>query len=140
MAYGEGADPRNATLKDSTTVSGPGYLLTNDSTNNKLDLTAVSEVAIGVSAGESSRDANLDYETTGATVAYYPLGGMLMVAATASQTWTTGATVYIASSGLATTSSGSSAKKLGLYVGEGETTSSANGDLIPVMTAGAEIA
>ena len=34
-------DPRTATLIDSTTVSGVGYLLTNDSTNNKVDLTEV---------------------------------------------------------------------------------------------------
>lgn len=140
MAYGEGADPRNATLKAATTVSGPGYLLTNDSTNNTLDLCAVSEICIGVSAGESSRDADQAYETSGATVAYYPMGGVLMVAATASQTWTTGVTVYIASSGIATTASGSSAKKLGLYVGEGQTTGSADGDLIAVNTQGAAIA
>jgi hypothetical protein len=139
MAYGEGADPRNATLKDATTVSGPGYLLTNDSTNNKLDLTAVTEIAIGVSVGESSRDANQVYETTGATVSYYPLGGVLMVACEASQTFTTGATVYVGGSGLATATAGSN-KKLGLYVGEGVTTGSSAGNLVPVMTAGAAIA
>jgi len=139
MAYGQGADPRNATMKASTTVAGPGYLLTNDSTNNTLDLCAVSEVCIGVSAAESSRDAAGTLETTGATVSYYPMGSVLMCAATASQTWTTGALVYIASSGLCTTSSGSSAKVLGLYVGEGEAVATV-GDLIAVNTAGAATA
>ena len=73
MAYGEGADPRNATLKASTTVSGKGLLLVNDSTNNTVDLCADGEIAIGVSAGESSRGADGALETSGATVAYYPL-------------------------------------------------------------------
>ena len=84
MAYGEGADPRNATLKASTTVSGKGLLLVNDSTNNTVDLCADGEIAIGVSAGESSRGADGELETSGATVAYYPLGGVLMVQSEAS--------------------------------------------------------
>ena len=54
-----GTDPRSATLKDATTVSGVGFLLTNDGTSNEMDLTALTEVAVGVSAGESSRDADL---------------------------------------------------------------------------------
>ena len=62
-----------------------------------------------------------------------------MVASAASQTWTTGLTVYIGASGLITTTAGSN-KKLGLYIGEGEVTSSSAGDLVPVMTAGAAIA
>ena len=69
------------------------------------------------------------------------MGGVLLVAATGSQTWTTGATVYATNAGLATTSSGSSAKKIGLYVGSGVATSSTNGEtLIEVATMGAEIA
>ena len=95
MAYGEGAAPRNATLKASTTVSGKGLLLVNDSTNNTVDLCADGEIAIGVSAGESSRGADGALETSGATVAYYPLGGVLMVQSEASQTYTTGLTVYV---------------------------------------------
>lgn len=139
MVYGQGADPRNATLKDGTTVAGAGYLLTNDSTNNKLDLTAATEIAIGISAAESSRDAAGTLDATNATVSFYPLGGMFMVASAASQTWTTGLTVYIGAGGLITTTAGSN-KKLGLYIGEGEVTSSSAGDLVPVMTAGAAIA
>jgi len=139
MAYGEGADPRNATLKAGTTVSGKGLLLVNDSTNNTLDLCADGEIAIGVSAGESSRGEDQALETSGATVAYYPLGGMLMVQSEASQTYTTGLTVYVGASGQCIDSNDHSSKALGLYVGEGDA-SVAAGTLIPVMTAGAAIA
>lgn len=139
MAYGEGADPRNATLKASTTVSGKGLLLVNDSTNNTLDLCADGEIAIGVSAGESSRGEDQALETSGATVAYYPLGGVLMVQSEASQTYTTGLTVYVGASGQCIDSNDHSSKALGLYVGEGAA-SVAAGTLIPVMTAGAAIA
>jgi|TARA_B100000902_G_scaffold228628_1_gene217036 hypothetical protein len=137
--YGEGADPRNATLKASTTVSGKGLLLVNDSTNNTVDLCADGEIAIGVSAGESSRGEDQALETSGATVAYYPLGGVLMVQSEASQTYTTGLTVYVGASGQCIDSDDHSSKKLGLYVGEGAA-SVAAGTLIPVMTAGAAIA
>lgn len=139
MAYGEGADPRNATLKASTTVSGKGLLLVNDSTSNTLDLCADGEIAIGVSAGESSRGEDLELETSGATVAYYPLGGVLMVQSEASQTYTTGLTVYVGASGQCIDSNDHTSKALGLYVGEGAA-SVAAGTLIPVMTAGAAIA
>ena len=137
--YGEGADPRNATLKASTTVSGKGLLVVNDSTSNTVDLCADGEIAIGVSAGESSRGADGELETSGATVAYYPLGGVLMVQSEASQTYTTGLTVFVGASGQCIDSNDHSSKKLGLYVGEGAT-SVAAGTLIPVMTAGADIA
>jgi hypothetical protein len=139
MAYGEGADPRNATLKASTTVSGKGLLLVNDGVSNTLDLCADGEIAIGVSAGESSRGEDLELETSGATVAYYPLGGVLMVQSEASQTYTTGLTVYVGAAGQCIDSNDHTSKALGLYVGEGAA-SVAAGTLIPVMTAGAAIA
>ena len=124
-------DPRTATLIDSTTVSGVGYLLTNDSTNNKVDLTANNEIAIGVSMGESSRDADGTLETTGATVSFIPLNGTMMIASAASQTYTTGLLVYVQAAGVVGTTS-SSHKLLGVYVGTGETTSSSAGDLVPI--------
>lgn len=124
-------DPRTATLKDSTTVSGVGYLLTNDGTSNKVDLTANNEIAIGVSMGESSRDADLVLETSGATVSYIPLNGTMMIASQSSQTYTTGLLVYVQADGLVGTTS-SSRKLLGVYVGTGETTSSSAGDLVPI--------
>ena len=128
--------PRNATLKSGTTVVGAGYLLTNDGTNNKLDLTAAGEVALGVSMDESERDAS--GLVSGGTVGYTPMGGVLMIASAASQTYTTGLTVYAGAGGLLTTTAGSN-KKVGLYIGEGKTTS-ADGDLIPVMTGASVIA
>jgi hypothetical protein len=127
--------PRNATLKAGSTVSGIGYLLAQDGTNT-MDLSALTEVCIGVSADESERDAS--GLVSGGSVAFYPLGGVLMVASEDATTWALGDTVYVGAGGLATATAGSN-KKLGLYVGEGTTTSAA-GDLIPVMTAGADIA
>lgn len=131
MVQFSGNDPRTATLKDSTTVSGIGFLLTNDSTNNKLDLTANNEIAIGVSMGESSRDADGTLETSGATVSFIPLNGTMMIASAASQTYTTGLLVYVQAAGVVGTTS-SSRKLLGVYVGTGETTSSSAGDLVPI--------
>jgi len=127
--------PRNGTLKAGSTVSGIGYLLAQDGTNT-LDLSAATEVCIGVSADESERDAS--GLVSGGKVAFYPLGGVLMVASKTGLTWALGDTVYVDAGGLASKTVGSN-KKLGLYVGEG-TTTTANGDLIPVMTAGAAIA
>jgi hypothetical protein len=129
-------DPVNMTMIDAKVVTGVGKLLTMDSTNNKVDLTAVGEICIGVSAGESERAAGGSYDLTAPTVSMYPLGGVLMVQSAASMTWTTGLTVYATNNGLATTASGSSAKKIGLYVGEGQTTTAlvlnGNGDLVGV--------
>lgn len=150
MVQFQGADPRNATLKDSEVIRGLGRLLVNDSTNNKVETTDATDICIGVSAGESSRDADHDFETTGATVGFYPLGGVLMVQSAASATYTTGCLVYVGADGLATATAGSN-KVLGIYVGEGQTTGSAllatanstsltEGELIPVMTAGAATA
>ena len=135
MVYGQGSDPRNATLKSSTTVSGSGLLLTNDSTNNTLDLCADGEVAIGVSAADSSRAADGTLETSGATISYYPLGSVLMVQSEASQTYTTGLLVYAGADGQVIDSNDHTSKVVGVYVGEGAASTTA-GDLIPVNTAG----
>ena len=98
-------------------------------------------------------------DITAAKVSFYPLGGVLMVQAKAADAFTTGCTVYVGANGLATSTAGSN-KKLGLYVGKGETspalvdsgagdgltdagatgTATTEGGMIPVMTAGAAIA
>lgn len=127
--------PRNGTLKAGSTVSGIGYLLAQDGANT-LDLSALTEVCLGVSADESERDAS--GLVSGGMVSFYPLGGVLMCASEDATTWALGDTVYVGAGGLCTATAGSN-KKLGLYVGEGTTTTAA-GDLIPVMTAGADIA
>ena len=58
-----GNDPRTATLKNSNTVSGVGIILSKDGTNNKVQLGAATDVPLGVSVGESSRDADQVLET-----------------------------------------------------------------------------
>lgn len=127
-----GNDPRNATLKDAETVGGVGRVLAKDSTNNKLQLGAATDVPIGISAGESSRDADLVFETTGATVSYFPMGGVHMVASQTGITYRTGDLVYLKGSGRVNRTAGSD-KLVGVYVGEGVTTT-ANDELIPVNT------
>jgi hypothetical protein len=136
MTYASGTEAVNMDLKSSTTVSGAGLCLVNDSTNNTVDLSADGEICIGISADESSRDAAGDLETSGATVAMYPLGGVLLVQAEASQTFTTGLIVYVGASGQVIDSNDHTSKILGIYVGSGAASTTA-GDLIPVMTAGA---
>ena len=126
-----GNDPRNATLKDAETVSGVGIILSKDGTNNKLQLGAATDVPLGISAGESSRDADLVLETTSATVSYFPMGGVQMVAALA-ETYTTGQLVYLKGAGRVGGTAGSD-KLVGVYVGEGEVVGTA-GLLIPVNT------
>jgi len=149
VAFGA-ADPRNATLKDAETIRGVGRILTMDGTTNTLEVSGATDIAIGISAGESSRDADHAFETAGATVGYFPLGGVLMVQSEASKTYTTGCLVYAKANGLASPTANSS-KVLGIYVGEGQATGSAllatgnsasltEGELIPVMTAGAATA
>ena len=135
--YGEGADPRNATLKTGTTVSGPGLLLTMDGTSNTLDVCADGEVALGVSAGESERAAGGALKTAaGATVSYYPMGGVLMIATEGSQTYTTGLVVYAGASGQCIDSKDHTSKAIGVYVGEGDIEPAA-GTLIPINTSSA---
>lgn len=131
--------PRNATLATGETVSRVGTLLTLDSTNNKVKKMTEGDIVIGVSLDESERDAS--GLVTGGLVGYDPVGGVLMVASKTGQTYTTGLLVYGGDAdGLAYDDSNSSAKKLvGVYVGEGVVTT-ADGDLIPVATAGAATA
>lgn len=126
-----GNDPRNAVLKDAETVSGVGIILSKDGTNNKLQVGAATDVPLGVSAGESSRDADLVLETAGATCSYFPMGGVHMVAALA-ETYTTGQLVYLKGAGRVGGTAGSD-KLVGVYVGEGEVVGTA-GLLIPVNT------
>lgn len=113
--------PISVTLKDGEIARQMGKLLVNDGANNTMALTAAGQIALGVTADESSRTAVSPhpYETTGATVGYYPLGGVLLVQVDATSTFNIGGTVYVGSSGLATSSDGGGAhKKLGIYVGD----------------------
>jgi len=149
VAFG-GTDPVRATCKDATIIRGVGRILTNDSTNNEIIVSGAATIAIGIAAGESSRDADHVLETASATCSFFPLGGVLMVQSEASKTYTTGCLVYAKAAGLASPTANSS-KILGIYVGVGEVTGAAllatansatltEGQLIPVMTAGAATA
>ena len=130
-------EARSAILKTGTTVSGAGYLLTMDGVSNTLDLVTWGETVLGVSADESERDSTGLVTAAGATVSFRPLGGVMMIASKATQTWTTGLPVYADNSGLVADSDdsgGSTAGKIiGMYIGEGASGGAA-GDLIPVMT------
>ena len=117
MVYGQGMDPVHGDLKAGELVKGPGKILYADQSENALLLGADAKFAIGVSAGDSSRGADGALETSGATVAYYPLGGVLMVQSAASQTYKPGMIVYAGADGLALDSQDNSEKKLGIYVG-----------------------
>tara|TARA_A100001391_G_scaffold204749_1_gene201600 strand:+ start:5179 stop:5631 length:453 start_codon:yes stop_codon:yes gene_type:complete len=145
--------PRNIELEDSTVVYGTGKILKVGSTANHADLSTATSVAIGITTASSSRSgADHTLTTAGATVSFYPLGGVLMVQTDAASTFDFGDTVYVGGDGLATSTAGSN-KKLGLYVGDsahaatalsaplsGDTSSSTEGALIPVDTHGAAIA
>tara|TARA_A100001515_G_scaffold105172_1_gene85926 strand:- start:452 stop:940 length:489 start_codon:yes stop_codon:yes gene_type:complete len=156
------ADPLDAVMIDDKICKGPGKILTFDGTNNKVDLSAATEIAIGISAGESERDSERGMDITAAKVSFFPLGGVLMVQCAAGEVLTTGETMYVGADGLATSTAGSN-KKLGLYVGKGVTTAAlvdsgagdkltnagvagngttelTEGTLVPIMTAGAAIA
>ena len=146
MAAFNGIDPMNANLKSAEVIRGVGRLLVHDGTTNTLETTDATDICIGVSAGESSRDANLDLEEASATVSFFPVGGVQYVQSEASKTYTTGCLVYVGGLGLATATAGSN-KVLGIYVGEGQATGGAllatgnstsltEGELIPVNTAG----
>ncbi len=127
-----GNDPRTATLKDAQTVSGIGIILAKSSVANKLQVGAATDVPLGVSVGESSRDADQVLETTLATVSFFPMGGVHMIASQTGITYETGDLVYLKGSGRVNKTAGSD-KLVGVYVGTGVTTATA-GELIPVNT------
>ncbi len=111
--------PISVTLKDGEISRSAGKLIVNDGTNNTMALTAAGQIALGVTADESTRTAVSPhpYETAGATVGYYPLGGVMLIQVDAASTFNIGATVYVSGDGLATSTVGSN-KKLGIYVGD----------------------
>jgi len=111
--------PISVTLKDGEISRSAGKLIVNDGTNNTMALTAAGQIALGVTADESSRAAVAPnaYETAGATVGYYPLGGVMLIQVDAASTFNIGATVYVSGDGLATSTVGTN-KKLGIYVGD----------------------
>lgn len=139
--YGEGSDPRNATLVTGQTVTGAGLLLKATGALMETTDAASSHIALGVSAGESERAAGGALKTAaGATVSYYPMGGVLMIQSEASVTYALGDIVYAGDSGMCDKTS-SSQKAIGIYVGEGEAIGgSGAGTLVPINTQSAVVA
>lgn len=125
---------RSYTVKDAVTVE-KGMLLTIQTSDGKLDLTAATEVCHLVALDESSRDGDNALVTAGATVTGIPIGGTCFVRAIASESWTAGDELFVGAGGLATATAGSN-KKLGIYLGPAVTTVA--GDLYEVNTNGAE--
>ena len=141
MAYGEGADPRNATLVTGQTVSGAGLLLKATGALMETTDAGSDHIALGVSVGESSRAAGGDLDTAaGATVSYYPMGGVLMIQSEASVTYALGDVVYAGAAGMCDKTS-SSQKAIGGYVGAGEAIgASGAGTLVAINTNSAVVA
>tara|TARA_R110002012_G_scaffold260052_3_gene441716 strand:+ start:539 stop:985 length:447 start_codon:yes stop_codon:yes gene_type:complete len=141
--------PVTATVKTGVVIHGAGKIVNYDTTG--IDLTGANEIALAITASDSSRTAAGVLDTAaGATCSVYPLGGVLMVQNVAGETYTFGDLVYAQASGLAGKTS-SSRKLLGIYVGAGVTTAAlgangagdttnTEGTLIPVATAGAATA
>jgi len=117
-------DPIDSVLVDGQYVYGAGKILYADQSDEKLYLGADAKFPIGISAGEGERAAGGAYKAAGARVSFYPLGGVLMVQAAASQSFKPGMIVYAGANGLALDSQDNSEKKLGIFVG-GTTTASA---------------
>lgn len=141
MAYGEGADPRNATLVTGQTVSGAGLLLKATGALMETTDAGSDHVALGVSVGESSRAAGGELDTAaGATVSYYPMGGVLMIQSEASVTYALGDVVYAGAGGQCDKTA-TSQKAIGIYVGDGETIGSDGaGTLVAINTNSAVVA
>lgn len=150
VAYG-GMDTVNLTLKTGTVIKGPGKIIGKFDTSG-VDIAQNNEIAIGISAASSSRTAEGVLQTAaGATVAVFPLGGLHYVQAKAGDAFNPGDLVYVDADGLATITS-TSRKILGIFVGEPIAATAAlvvngagdsgasEGQMIPVMTAGAATA
>ena len=134
-------NPRTGTIKTQSTqadVKGTqaGLCLHMDGTT--FEVCAQSDVVIGVTADEQERDSD-GYVLAGASISYYTLGGVLMLASKASTTYAVGGFVYADNSGLVAAAQAGSSKKVGIYVGAAAvTTSGTAGDLIAVDTSFAE--
>ena len=143
VAFG-GSDAVDGNMKATggDTTIGPvvahGYILTFDGVANRVQLHQGGDVVpIGISAGPSQKDADgVQLVTADASVSFYPVHGLHYVRSKASQTYTTGIGVFCGDGGLALDSADASGQQLGIYVGTGVVTGSADGELIPVLCSG----
>ena len=125
-------ETRNATVGAS--VASQGLVMKSGGSGKVVVTSAKADVAIGVSAAESSRDAAGALEGDGVgTVAIYPLSGIVYMKYGATADLNFGDPVYVlnAGGGKITGDIQTNAKLLGYYFGESGL-DLADGDLIPV--------
>ena len=128
-------NPRTGTMKSGVTSATKAGLCLHLDGAGTFEVCTEDDIVLAITADEQERDVS--GLVAGGSVSIYTLGGVLMVASKASQTYTMGLAVYATAGGLVTDSddkSGTGAKKVGIYVGTGVTTGSTDGDLIPVDT------
>ena len=132
--------PRNGTMKSGVTSADKAGLCLHLDGTGTFEVCTQDDVVLAVTADEQERDAS--GLVAGGSVGYHTLGGVLMLASKASQSYSIGLPVYVTAGGLVTDSddkggheNGGGAKKVGIYVGTNSvTTSTSDGDLIAVDT------
>lgn len=125
-------ETRNATVGAS--VASQGLVMKSGGSGKVVVTSGKTDVAIGVSAAESSRDAAGALEGDGVgTLAIYPLSGIVYMKYGAAADLNFGDSVYIlhGGAGKVTGDAQTDAKLLGTYFGESGK-DLADGDLIPV--------
>ena len=130
-------ETRNATHNEASGIASQGLLLKSGATGVELT-DGVTDLAIGVSAAESSRDAAgaLEGATVG-TVAVYPLSGIVYVKCEGIAVGDAdfGIPLYVgATDGFVSSSSSNSAKKVGHLFQSGEAITA--GDLVAMACIG----
>ena len=132
-------NPRTGTMQSGVTSADKAGLCLHLDGTGTWEVCTQDDVVLAVTADEQERDVS--GLVAGGSVSYYTMNGVLMIASKAAQTYTTGLAVFATAGGLVTDSddkggheAGGGAKKVGIYVGTGVTTGSADGDLIPVDT------
>ena len=123
---------RTLTVKDGV-LPKIGHLLNYDSTSGSgtVDLTAATDICVYVALDESSRDANQDLVTSGATITAAPVGGPMFVRINAGESLVCGQLLHVGANWEATKTAGSN-KVLGHYLGDATTSVAAT--LYPVNT------
>lgn len=126
--------PRTITMKSGVSSATQAGLCLHIDGAGTFEVCGEDDPVLFITADEQERDVS--GLVAGGSCSAYTLGGVLMVASKVGQSYTTGLAVYATASGLVTDSddkSGTGAKKVGIYVGTGHSSTLA-GELIPVDT------
>lgn len=135
MTSADGSKPYNMTCTNGITYyEGFVYKV---STNAMVIIDAKGDSAVAVcDVSTVDNEQTARATVTGEKIGFFPLGcgSIVYVASTLTQTWAVGAIVYLDDTvnGMVTTSA-STSRPIGHYMGDGETTSGTDGDLIPVI-------